>query len=478
MTNRFKIGVVLAAVISFACSCKKDFLEVTPKGRLIAQKVSDYNLLLNNLDMVNISTNSQVAMSDEIAAVQPYFDGASLKTQRLFRWDAIIYEASEHATEMDMPMKNIYTFNKIIQELPTATDGTAEQKRSITAEAMAGRAWTYFLLVNYFGKPYDANTAGTDLGFPILTKADVTENKFTRASVKEVYEFIINDLNRAIPDLPAKTIHSMRMSKAAAEGLLGKVYLFMGKPELALPHFDASLLAAANSAIPLALYDYNKTLAPGGEFLPIGSYGPSYPSAVNNRECVYNKQSSNFWTFFYNEFVIDKKTVNLFESTDLRLKFYSRNAYYGPEYPAGLLRKMGPTSLQYGILLSDLYLLRAECKARLGDLTGAKADVEQLRKNRMPSANAFVPEAIAGQQLALLNFILEERIREFALSGYRWFDMRRLSVDPLFKATTYTHTLYAATGAVAGTFTLKPERFVLRFPQKVMDQNPGMENNP
>jgi len=96
----------------------------------------------------------------------------------------------------------------------------------------------------------------------------------------------------------------------------------------------------------------------------------------------------------------------------------------------------------------------------------------------MPSANAFVPEAIAGKQLALLNFILEERIREFALSGYRWFDMRRLSVDPLFKATTYTHTLYAATGSVAGTFTLKPERFVLRFPQKVMDQNPGMENNP
>jgi hypothetical protein len=472
------MGVAIAAVISFACSCKKEFLEVTPKGRLIAEKVADYDLLLNNLDLAIISSNSQVAMSDEIAAVQPYWDGAALKTQRLFRWEDVIYETSENAAEMDMPMKNIYTYNKIINELPAATDGTAQQKQSIAAEAMAGRAWAYFLLINYFGKPYDANTAATDPGFPILTDADVTTTTFTRASVKEVYEFIINDLDKAIPDLPIKTTHSMRMSKAAAEGLLGKVYLFMGKPELALPHLEASLLAAANSASKLALYDYNKTLGPGGEFLPIGPIGPSYPNAINNRECIYNKQSINFWTWFNNELVIDKKTVNLFEDNDLRLKFYSRNAYYGPEYSSGLLKKMGPISFQFGILLPDLYLLQAECKVRLGDLTGAKASVEQLRKNRMPAINAVVPTTIAGQQLALLNFILEERIREFALSGYRWFDMRRLSVDPLFSDTHYVHNLYSETGEVIGTYNLKPERLVLRFPKKVMDQNPGMQNNP
>ena len=96
----------------------------------------------------------------------------------------------------------------------------------------------------------------------------------------------------------------------------------------------------------------------------------------------------------------------------------------------------------------------------------------------MPLASSAVPATIAGQQLLLLNFIFEERIREFAVTGYRWFDMRRLSVDPLFGNNTFTHTLYSETGSVLSTFTLKPERFVLRFPQKVMDENPGMQNNP
>ncbi|MDR2269613.1 MAG: RagB/SusD family nutrient uptake outer membrane protein, partial [Sphingobacterium sp.] len=379
MKNKLKTGIILTAIIALACSCKKDFLEVTPKGRLIAQKVADYDLLLNNLDLSNISTSSQVMMSDEVAAVQPYFDGSTQRTQRLFRWEDVIYQHDQDAIEMDMPMKNIYNYNKIINELPGATDGTEQQKQSIAAEAMAGRAWTYFLLVNYFAKPYKSSTAATDPGYPIITKADVTETKFTRASVQEVYDFIVDDLVKAIPNLPARTTHSLRMSKAAAEGLLGKVYLFMGKSDLALTHLNASLLAVTNSAIPISLYDYNRTFAPGGEFLPMGTYGPNYPTTANNREILYNKQSYNPWTLFYNELVIDKPTVALFEPTDLRLKFYSSSAYYGPDYPAGLLRKMGPSSFQYGVVLSDLYLLRAECKARLGDLAGAKMDVEVLR---------------------------------------------------------------------------------------------------
>jgi hypothetical protein len=52
-----------------------------------------------------------------------------------------------------------------------------------------------------------------------------------------------------------------------------------------------------------------------------------------------------------------------------------------------------------------------------------------------------------------------------------------LSVDPLFSAITYTHTLYSATGSTT-VFQLKPERLVLRFPQKLIDQNPNIVNNP
>jgi hypothetical protein len=50
-------------------SCSKDFLETTPKGKLIAQTVADYDLLLNNSSLLNTGgANAHVFLSDEVAA--------------------------------------------------------------------------------------------------------------------------------------------------------------------------------------------------------------------------------------------------------------------------------------------------------------------------------------------------------------------------------------------------------------------------
>jgi hypothetical protein len=96
----------------------------------------------------------------------------------------------------------------------------------------------------------------------------------------------------------------------------------------------------------------------------------------------------------------------------------------------------------------------------------------------MPAAEAPVPAASASAKLPLLQFIMEERIREFAVQGYRWFDMRRLSVDPLFTTPSYKHRVYDAAGEIKETFTLRPERFVLRIPPKILAENPNMQDNP
>jgi hypothetical protein len=489
-TLKYYLLVTCLLFTATLISCKKDFLEVTPKGKLIAEKVSDYDLLLNNTSFLTISTgfngaSAQVPMGDEIAAVAPYFSGAGssfgvdpVRTQRLFRWDAVVYEPDQDAAEMSAPMKNLYSYNKIINEVVNATGGTEEQKNTIRAEAMAGRAWTNWLLINYYGKPYNENTSATDPGFPLVTVADVTETKFERASVKEVYDSIVSDLVAAIPHLPAKTYHRLRMSRAAGEAILGKVYMFMGKFDAALPMLNAAMNDLATATIPVHLYDYNVTMAPGGS-MPMGSYGPVFPNAPFNEENIYAKQFINYWTFVNNELVINPGTVALYGPSDLRLNFYSTTAFFSTDiYPNGMLRRMGPISTQLGVTVPDLYLLNAECKTRLDDLTGATTVLEVFRSKRMPPADATVPGTIASDQTALVKFILDERIREFAVQGARWFDMRRLSVDPVYNTTVnYTHALYEETGSIT-TFTLKPERLVMRFPQKVIDQNPGMENNP
>jgi hypothetical protein len=461
-------------------SCKKDFLEINPKGKLIATKTAEYDALLYGIPL---STNMQVLtpMGDELAALQPYFSTMPVQHARSFRWEDDIYDPAVAAPEFRDHLAVLYSYNKVINEVMASTEGTEQQKKALHGEALAFRAWTYFWLINLYGKPYNASSAATDAGFPIITKADATVTNFTRVSVKEVYDFIVADLTEAIPNLPAQTTQRSRMSKPAAEGLLGKVYVFMGKYNEALVQLNASVAGMSSSSIPVGLYDYNETFAPTtGSFQPVGINGPVQPPTLDDKESFMARISENRWSRGATELIINPKTVALYDSSDLRLKFYAnapRNST--TPLPLGMLRRTGPAFYKTGVVVPDLYLLSAECKARLNDLAGAKADVETLRKNRMPAGDAIVPTAIASDKKALVTFILEERIREFAVLGNRWLDMRRLSVDPDFSSTIgTTHTLYSASGTVESNFTLRPERLVLRLPLLVIEKNTGMQNNP
>ena len=179
-------------------ACKKSFLEVLPKGKVIAVSYRDYELLLNNPNLLNTGADAQLLLGDEVTAIDPYYSGLTLREQRLFTWSDQIYQPDENSPETSGPLASIYTYNKIINEVIDAPDGTSQQKSMVLAEALAGRAWTYFLLINYYGKPYQSSTAATDPGFPIITTADITVNRFTRASVQEVYDLITGDLQKDI----------------------------------------------------------------------------------------------------------------------------------------------------------------------------------------------------------------------------------------------------------------------------------------
>ncbi|WP_440135654.1 RagB/SusD family nutrient uptake outer membrane protein [Chitinophaga sancti] len=467
----YKSLAVLVIISNLLTACSNQFLEVKPKGSLIAQSVSDYDLLLNNLYVVYINSNTQVPMGDELVAVEPYFSQANYRTQRLFRWNDVIYQNNEDAPEFTQTMRSIYEFNKIINEIDNATDGTLSQKASLKAEARAGRAWSNFLLINYFGLPYNAAT--TDPGFPIIREADISQKKFVRSTVKEMYDFIIEDLTAAIADLPAQTTSRLRMSRAAAAGILGKVYVFMGDYGKGMTWLNTAISDMSDSKISVGLYDLAKETAAGGVYA-----SGRVPAMTENIEQLLVKQSTSFWSFTSNELVLSPATAALYGTADFRLKFYTSKTAGNVNYPIpGVLRKKSFSAFQFGVVVPDLYLLRAECACRLGNLEAAKADVELLRSKRMNATDALVPDSITAEKINLLKFILDERNREFAVMGYRWFDMRRLSVDPLFSSITYSHTLYNADGT-SSTFTLRPERFVLQFPAKIMQQSPGLINNP
>ncbi|WP_257668817.1 RagB/SusD family nutrient uptake outer membrane protein [Parapedobacter tibetensis] len=473
----YKFAPALLLFLVVGMGCKKSFLEVLPKGKVIATSFKDYELLLNNPNLRHVGAAAQLMLGDEVTSEEPYYSALTLPEQRLFTWNDQIYQPDEDNPEITGPMQSIYTYNKIINEVMDTPDGTLQQKRMIRAEALAGRAWTYFLLINYYGKPYQQATAATDPGFPIITTADITANQFSRASVQDVYDLIIDDLEEALPDLSAQVFHRLRMSKPAAQALLGKVYVFMQRHEEALPLLDSALQGLATAQVPIQLYDYNKTFAPDGIFMPIDVFGPLYPVTTENEEVVYLRQFSNFHVL-QNTLQVSGETMALYDPSDLRLLLYSNTPFpTGSPFQAGAQRRTAPSIVPFGVVLPEIYLLIAECKARKDDLAGAAMALAQLRNHRMPPADAEVPPEVGVEKTRLLQFIMHERLREFAGLGFRWFDMRRLTVDPVFEDITSSHTLYHQDGTTT-VYQLRPERLVLKIPPKILIANPGMEDNP
>lgn len=457
--------VPVAFLLIGTASCKKSFLEIKPKGIIIAEKTSDYDLLFNNTELVIANAGNHTLLGDELASVEPRWTAASFAEKKLFQWQTDIYTASDDAAETKGPASHLYIYNKVINEVMGSAEGTETTKKALRAEAFGGRAWVNFLWVNYFGKPYNPATAETDPAFALLTEADVNNGPYTKATVKATYDQIISDLTTAIADLPSGGVyHRIRMSKTAAQGLLAKVYVFMGRYEDALPLLDEAISSLPASAVPTALIDY-KTAFPA-----------SAPVAPNDIENVYARQYSNLWTYSSNRSVwLTPEAYELYGPTDIRKKWFADSVTLTNNVK--LFKRNKQLTTFYGLRVPELYLLRAEVKARLNDLSGAVNDLVYLRERRMPVADAGVPDNAAATKLSLVQFVMEERIREFSMQGYRWFDMRRLSVDPLFaSAAPYQHRVYAETGEVKETFTLDPStQFVFQVSPKLIAENPGLK---
>ncbi|UGU15473.1 RagB/SusD family nutrient uptake outer membrane protein [Sinomicrobium kalidii] len=472
--NIYRKGFIFLMALH-AISCSEDYLDITPRGDLIASRTSDYELLFYNNDMINIGSDLTVKMSPEVCAIDQFFSGAELTRQRAFRWEADIYQPVDVPNEVSDFMGKIYVFNKIINEVMQSTGENENEKASLRAEALASRAWCYFNLINFYGRPYNPQTAASDPGFPIVTEADVRQDDFVRSSVQEVYDFIINDLETAIPDLPYSE-DRLRMGRGAAEALLAKVHVFMGNYPEALTLFDNAFDSFDASPLDIRIYDLNVTTLPGGVNEP-GSFGPSTPPVADNTEIVYHKYLVNLNAILNSDVLLSPETAALYGANDIRFnENFSDSEFFGPPFAVpGVYRRLAPPQVIIGIDIKDIYLLRTECKARTGDLEGAISDLEDYRELRMPETDADVPDM---GQTDLIRYVIDERRREYAVQGTEWFTVRRIFNDPVFSSDTYIHTLYNNDGTVRETYSLTEDRLQLRFTDNILQENPGLTNNP
>lgn len=479
---------VLYFVISIS-SCDT-FLDVTPKGLDVLKTTEQYNGIFNNANLfsyLNVrnqpggissllgSAEMPLFMGDDIFSSAGFLNAIpTIAWQNGFKWSADPYLPTDESNEWGAFYNQLYNYNIVVSGVMASEAGTLERKKELLAEARACRAFNHFLVANLFGQPYDENTAATDLSVPIVVNADVNASDFKRASVKEMYDFIIKELTESIPDLQAKVYSRVRMSRPAAQYMLGMVYFQMRNYPAALKSLNECRAGLSGGAIPVQLYNYNTTMtsaAPTGWFTASQPWrgASGYPLLYNSDENIFLRQLSVSSTVNRNCLFLKPNILALFATTDHRRKlFFDKNAANGTIALPGFMRN-SPTSVNLGPNLPNLLLMTAECKARGNDLTGAKTDLEELRKNRMPVANATVTVTT---QDDLVRFILDERHREYASTGMRWFDMRRLVKDAKFNNLDRTKKFDSE------TFTLTDSRLTLKIPPQILQYNPNMVDNP
>ena len=227
------IVLLASSLLLFSC---RDYLDVVPKGYVIPSSVTDYELLLiggdngpnftSNEDVLHLSNDSCYLSTGEIGNVSD-----NLNTNfALYSWSNFRFsDPSVSNSAWNSAYSNIYTFNKIINEIDDATlavGDTEEARMKVKAQAYYGRAYEYLFLVNTFAKQYSKSSAATDYGVPLVLLADVTQTLPSRGTVAGVYSQIISDLESAVAHLPAKSQILILPNMGAGYALLSRTYLY------------------------------------------------------------------------------------------------------------------------------------------------------------------------------------------------------------------------------------------------------------
>lgn len=302
----------------------------------------------------------------------------------------------------------IYAANDIIEGMENSKTLTSEEKELYKGQALFVRGYLHSLLVGLYGQ------------IPYITTPDYLENNVVdRMPTALVYDNIIADISEAVGLLEEEDATGERVipNRPTAQALLARIYLYTENWEM----------AALTAGQLIASYELEEEVA--DVFLKDASstIWQFKPNGISDQN-----------TYEANQFIIQfipgqiyaltDKLLNAFETGDLRRSDWVGSTssedslvtlYYPNKYKATFSVQ---ESLEYSIVfrLEEQYLIRAEARARLNNLTGSRSDLNTIR-NR-----AALPNTTAATKAELITAILQERAVElFTEHGHRWLDLKR-----------------------------------------------------
>jgi hypothetical protein len=296
--------------------------------------------------------------------------------------------------------------NYILAKLPGVTDIklTQTEKNQLLGEAHFVRALCYFDLARTWG------------GVPVVltpTLAATDKNGVARNTLAETYAQVLSDLNTAYPLLPA-TINRIRATQNTATALLARYYLY--QQQWALAESNATTIINDNTDYKLVA-PYNSWWANNvvgtTESVFELSYSVTYPNLHRNSWMPPELGGTRTW-IPNNAFIALVTNPAIGGTRSTLVAQTAAGLYYGTLY-----YRSPATDPSYILRIAELYLIRAEARARQAELVGAISDLNAVRIR-----SGIAPTTAATQGDVLLAIENERRL-EFAYEPHRWFDLVR-----------------------------------------------------
>jgi hypothetical protein len=410
---RSALFIVILSCILFP-ACTKNWLdEKTNQSLAVPSTLKAYERLLNNTNQMNLKNGDLREVASDGHWFGPgFFTGPDL-LMNAYTW-------SKQTQYLGVPdwnksYRSIAICNTVLEGLKSIVPQNAAEQaihNTLRGEALFFRAYNFFDVAQTFAPPYEASSAKSKLGIPLRLNTDVQETS-VRSTVEETYNRIIQDLIDAEPLLPLIPKFKTHPSNSAVHAMLARVYLSMENYDKEKVQADTCLMKSSS------LMNYNSDPE-----IDLNNSTPFVNSL--NKEIIFYSTL----ILYRGDYLVDSVLYNSYDSNDMRKELFFD--VYSAEAIA-FQGCYGGFDLFAGLATDEVYLIRAECRARTGDKDGALSDLNYLLENRWKTGTFSPLTAVDANEA--LEKVLIERKKELFLRGLRWTDLRRLNRDPRFKTT-------------------------------------------
>lgn len=428
-------------------SCDK-YLDIQPVGSVIPNSLEEYRGLLSRA-YKNVSALSARGMaclrSDEMQVRDDEYDQSYYGD--IERWNDLAPSPYTTQFEWGKFYNILFIVNHVIESKGDIIEGTSAEVDQLVGEAYLLRAYMHFSLVNLFGQPYTKPGAIDTKSIPLKFDTDL-EKVLNRNTVGEVYESILADIEsarRLINKDRWETEYSYRFNTLSVEAFQSRTALYMGQWQNAYDGAEAVINKKAS------LEDLN-------------SMSPVLPNHFESIENITALETSLSNTISRGS-LARAAFLALYSEGDQRLNLYFEAPDSGGNRKN---KKSGYNQYSCSFRIAEMYLNSAEAAANLNKLPQARTRLLQLMQKRYtPEAYAAKESAVnAMNQQELIKEILDERARELAYEGHRWFDLRRTNrprIEKILDGKSYV-------------LEQDDARYTLPIPKDAIAANPGLAN--